>query len=284
MVKAPKAAQAAPKPSPLKVKVGKIILPSAKPSPPPKIKIGRIILRSAKQKSKARPPARKRPAPSAAPAPPPAPEEQSAQLITILKKEDQILAREQKIEKDEKRIEHLESTEVQLEHEAIAEEKKEDVTQQQENTELAKLAKIENEVRNEVLQHPLTKITLKDFMKGLVGGFIGVVVHFTFTYGVELAQNISVTRATVLYLLSFLIGAGFLYGTGFRKITDKSILWLLPYRILVLYSTAVLVTFCTLAFFYTHFFVDLSLAYRQVAVVNLSAVIGACTADLIGRE
>jgi uncharacterized membrane protein len=88
----------------------------------------------------------------------------------------------------------------------------------------------------------------------------------------------------VLLFITFLIGAGFLYGTGFRKVSDKSMLWLLPYRIIVLYVTAIVVTTATLWFFYPEFSHDLSMGFRQIAVVNLSAVVGACTADLIGRE
>jgi uncharacterized membrane protein len=208
----------------------------------------------------------------------------AAKLDAVLKKENQILANEQAIKREEQHLEAIGQEEMYLEKKTLAETEHEEAGQRDEAQELAKLEKLEREVKEEVLQHPLTKITAKDFVKGIVGAFVGVVVHFTFKYGVDLAAHISMTRASVLYLLSFLIGAGFLYGTGFPKIKDTSLLWLLPYRIVVLYAAAVLVTFVTLAFFYDHFFSDLGLAYRQVAVVNLSAVIGACTADLIGRE
>ncbi len=108
-------------------------------------------------------------------------------------------------------------------------------------------------------------------------------MHFTFTYGAELATHISTARAGLLLLITLLLGAGFLYGTGFRNVNDPTILRLFPYRLILLYLTASIVTLATLAFFYPGFLNDANLAFRQVAVVNLSAVIGACTADLIGR-
>lgn len=205
------------------------------------------------------------------------------QQAEILKNEAAIKKDEEKIVKDETRIERLEEKEVRLEQKAITEEKREHAEVSQENAELAKLEALEKEVKKDVAPHPLTRLTVKDFMKGIVGAFIGVVVHFTFTYGVELAENITAARATALLVFSLIIGTIFLYFTGFRKV-DKSVKWLLPYRIVVLYGTAIIITIVTLWFFYPNFAAEPGLAYRQVATVNLSAVIGACTADLIGRD
>jgi len=207
-----------------------------------------------------------------------------AQQTTILKNEKSIQQEERKIQKKEAVIESLEKNEVQLEQQSLIAEQKELEGQASETKELEKLEALEKEIKSEVMPHPLTKVTLKDFVKGIIGAFVGVVVHFTFIYGVKIAEYITITRATFLLFFTLFIGAGFLYGTGFRNIKDKSVIWLLPYRLIVLYSTAIIVTTTTLAFFYPHFFENFDLAFRQIAVVNLSAVVGACTADLIGRE
>ena len=205
-------------------------------------------------------------------------------LDAILRQQEMILKNETALKREEDSIKSLEQKELSMERQALAGEKEEQHTEHATEAELVKLEALENEVKQSVREHPLKRVTLKDLMKGIVGAFVGVVVHFTFTYGVEVADRISTARATLLLFLTFLIGAGFLYGTGFRKMEDNKFLWLVPYRAVVLYATAIIVTVATLGFFYPQFFADLNLAYRQVAVVNLSAVIGACTADLIGRE
>lgn len=205
---------------------------------------------------------------------------QTSKLDRILRQQQQILRNEERISKEEARIERLEEREVSLEKEALRRGQKDASAV---SLELAKLEELEREVKEQVTSHPLRKVTWRDVIKGMVGAFIGVVVHFTFKYGAEIASKISVARATALFGLTFLIGLGFLYGTGFRNIKDSMLLWLLPYRLVVLYTSALIVTTATLAFFYPHFMDDPVLAYKQVATVNLSAVVGACTADLIGR-
>jgi uncharacterized membrane protein len=121
------------------------------------------------------------------------------------------------------------------------------------------LTRVERNITAAITPQPLTHIIGHDFAKG-VGALIGIVLHFTFTYGVELGEHLSVARATILLGVTFVIGGALLYGTGFRNITDKTILWLLPYRLVVLFATAAVITTVILAFFYEHFFADSSLA------------------------
>jgi uncharacterized membrane protein len=218
-----------------------------------------------------------------------------AQQRTILKNEEQIKKSESAIKSEEHRIERLEAQGVKLERETLKEERKEghatSKTEKatlaaigEENVELKRLEQLEEDIKKDVQPHPLTRVTTRDVAKGLVGAFIGVVVHFTFTYGVELAEHLTTQRAAFLYIFTLVIGGVFLYATGFRKIDHKSTWWLLPWRLLVLYSAAIVVTVATVGFFYPAHFMDPSLAFRDIAVINLSAVIGACTADLIGRD
>src|SRR3989344_3790042 len=76
--------------------------------------------------------------------------------------------------------------------------------------ELERLEKLEEKISKELGPHPLTKITYHDVTKASVGAFIGVVAHFAFVKGIEIAEEISFARATNLYLLSFLVGLAFL--------------------------------------------------------------------------
>ncbi len=182
-----------------------------------------------------------------------------ATLDTVNRKLDQVL----------KRIKVLEKTEKKVEREEAAE--------------LKELAKVEAKLE-QVAAHPLRTITYKDVAKGAVGAFIGTVAHYTFLYGVKIAHEIDVFRATLLYPLAFIIGSIFIYIAGFRKIKDPRIVWFLPIRLMVLYTVSLLIAIGTLWLFQPHFMADYTEAYKQVATVTLTAVIGACTADLIGKD
>ncbi len=190
-------------------------------------------------------------------------EQLNAKLDVLLKNQSKILKEEKKIEREEERLESEESGEL---------------------LELRKLRELDTEIAKEIGEHPLSKVTIRDVAKGGVGAFVGVVAHFTFFYGIEVAEWLSFSRATALYPISFFIGGVFMYATGFRKVKDKKILHILPIRLIVLYITALLVAAAVLAFFSPEFLHHPELAYRQLSTVTLIAIIGACTADLIGKE
>ncbi|HEY9703699.1 MAG TPA: hypothetical protein V6C58_14725, partial [Allocoleopsis sp.] len=113
-------------------------------------------------------------------------------------------------------------------------EKKEDKElefEKREESDLEKLEKIEKEIKEEIGEHPLAKITYKDVVKGLVGSFVGLAIHYTFVYGVKVSEELTMTRATLLFPLTFLVGLLFIYATGFRKVKDKELLWFMPIRL-----------------------------------------------------
>ena len=143
---------------------------------------------------------------------------------------------------------------------------------------------MEQQIKKEVGAHPLAKITLKDIVKGLVGAFIGLAVHYTFTYGVEISQTIDIERITLLYVLCFFIGLLFIYATGFRKIKDPKILVFMPVRLIVLYAASIIMSVVVLYVFYPSFGHSFIESYKMVGGVLLAAIVGACTADLIGKE
>lgn len=148
---------------------------------------------------------------------------------------------------------------------------------------LEKLKHIEQEIARSVEPHPLRRLTLRDLAQGTVGAFFGVLAHFTFFYGVKVAQQITIFRAFLLIPLSLGIGAIFLYATGFRKVPRKY-LWYLPIRLFALQIVAIVMATIVLAIFEPNFASDAGETFKQVATVSLIGLLGAITADLIGKE
>ena len=222
----------------------------------------------------------------------------SKKLDKVLDAEKDILTEERSVEKKEDRIENQESIiekqeqqvekeEKKVEHEEKVLEKFEEhvaLNEKNEQGELDRLEKLEQEIKQDVGTHPLARITLKDVVKGLVGAFVGLAVHYTFTYGVEISQRLDVARTTLLFILSFFVGLLFIYATGFRKIKDPKILMFMPVRLFVLYGASVIMSIVILIIFYPNFGSDFVTSYKMVGGVLLAAIVGACTADLIGKD
>jgi uncharacterized membrane protein len=198
----------------------------------------------------------------------------------ILKEEKHVEAKETKLIEKEKRIEE-EEHKIERAEKPISKIAR---IEQREESDLEKLERLEKEIKDEVGVHPLVKITYKDVIKGFVGAFIGLVVHYTFTYGVEIAGRISDTRATLLYIISFFVGILFIYATGFRKVKDPKVLAFMPIRLIVLYGTSLIACLAVLLIFYPDFGDTFMHAYKLVAALLIAAIIGSCTADLIGKE
>ncbi len=213
----------------------------------------------------------------------------------INSKLDQIIVLQKKLLKEDHKIEKeelmLEEEEKKTEKEEIKEtkelkkiEKGLESREKKEEEELLKLKSLEEEIKREVGTHPLRKVGFKDIVKGFVGAFIGLVVHYTFFYGIKIAENLDFTRSTLLFVLSFFVGIMFIYTTGFRKIKDPKVLMFIPVRLIILYVISVIMSVLVLYLFYPKFGHDFMESYKMVSVVLLAAIVGACTADLIGKE
>jgi len=194
-------------------------------------------------------------------------------LDHILVAEGRLLNEENRIEKEEKKIEGEEKDINKIEG-----------VLQKEESDIEKLEKIETEIKAEVGEHPLANVTFKDLAKGMIGAFIGLAIHYTFVYGVEIATNLTIIRATLMFPITFLVGLLFIYATGFRKVQDKKILIYMPLRLLVLYVCSLVMSILVLYLFYPTFGNNFQESYKMVAGVMLAAVVGACTADLLGKE
>lgn len=166
-------------------------------------------------------------------------------------------------------------------------EKKEEMIAEEEKKiekEAEKVEKLEKEIKKEVAAKPLAGFNVKDLNKGVIGAFIGVVAHFAFISGKQIASQITMTRATVLIVFSYLLILILMYETGYREIKEKKLLKIFPKRATVIYLTSILVIIVIFFLFNQIDLSDLAGFYKQIAVTSILAVLGAGTADLIGRD
>lgn len=196
------------------------------------------------------------------------------ELIDLNKK---ILKNQQKVLKNQKFIREAEEQDLATDKKLLKAEK-------EELEDLEELKKLEKDIKKELKTSPLKRVTLKDISKSIIGAFIGIMGHFAFFYGVKISHDISMMRASMLYLVSFLIGSMFIYYSGYRQVKESKSLKFIPLRIITIYLTAMAVVVFVLFLFgfvtlETHF----NEIYKSVAAISILAVLGACTADLIGK-
>ena len=192
-------------------------------------------------------------------------------------RELEILAEEKKVESKISGVEEKEEEIEKKEAELITEEKKVE-------KETEKVEALEKEIKKEVTTKPLSKLTMRDINKGIIGAFIGVVAHFAFIYGRQIAKDLTTTRAVVLIVFSYVLIVVLMYETGYREVKEKRILGIFPKRATAIYITSIIVI--PIIFF---LFNQLNLAdpvdlFKQIAVSSVFASIGAGTADLIGKN
>ncbi len=150
--------------------------------------------------------------------------------------------------------------------------------------ELQTIKSLKKEISKDVGEHPLTRITKADLVRSVVGALIGTVGHFAFFYGVEIADKISIFRASFLYAFSLIVSFLFMYYSGFRKVKEIRIFRFIPLRVAVVYLISIGVVISTLFMFG---FIDFSsgfiYVYKVTAATLLLAVLGASTADILGK-
>lgn len=199
-------------------------------------------------------------------------------LSVLHKKIDKILLQQEQLLQQQKQIEKEEVAE-------IREEEKLEHIEEQELSALDQLKGLEEKIEQEVKNNPLKKLTYRDFTKGMIGAFIGIVAHFSFLEGLHVAESFSMIRATFLYLTSLIIGIAFLYFAGFRTVQDKIVLKIIPLRIMIIYLSALFVVVLVLSLFgiiTSHS--SFEEVYKMVGAISILAILGACTADLLGKE
>ena len=176
--------------------------------------------------------------------------------LTLEQGEEQLKKNEARIEKEEKKIE----------------------------TEAKKILGLEEDIKSRVTIKPLGKVTIMDVNKGLIGAFFGTIAHFAFIYGREIAKGITNTRAAVLYIFSYFLLIFLMYRAGYREIEEKKYLELFPLRATLLYLLSICVVIFVFLLYNQIDVVTLGILFREVIVVSILAVLGAGTADMIGRD
>ena len=89
------------------------------------------------------------------------------------------------------------------------------------------------------------------------------------------------TRASFLYILSYIIALVFLYLAGFRKVKMHE--GFIPLRATVIYLTSLAVVLFVI-FAFGILPQSFEATFKQVSLTLVIAIIGACTADLIGKN
>ena len=190
-----------------------------------------------------------------------------------------LLYEEKKVEQRVKDVQDEEESIEKKEGEIATEEKKLE-------KETEKIENIEKKIAKDVETKPLTRFNFKDLNKGIIGAFIGVVAHFGFIYGKAIANSITVPRATLLLVFSYLLILILMYETGYREVKEKRLLGFLPKRATIIYFTSIVVVIIIFLLFglvdlNAPNFIDL---YKSVAVTSVLATLGAGTADLLGKH
>ena len=189
----------------------------------------------------------------------------------------EILAEEKKVENKINGVEKKEEEIKKDEAEIISEERSIE-------RETEKVKEVEKEIKKEVMPKPLSRLTIRDINKGIIGAFIGVVAHFAFIYGRQIAKDITITRAIVLIIFSYVLILVLMYETGYREVREKRILGILPKRATAIYITSIIVIPLIFFLFNQLNWSDPIDLFKQIAVSSVFASIGAGTADIIGKS
>ncbi len=192
-------------------------------------------------------------------------------------RELEILAEEKKVETKIDSVSEKEGKIEKQEAKIMGEEKKIE-------KETQKIEAAAKEIKNEVVSKPLTKLTMRDINKGIIGAFIGVVAHFAFIYGRQIAKDLTITRAVILIVFSYALIVVLMYDTGYRVVKEKRILGILPKRATVIYITSIIVIPLIFFLFNQLNWSDPVDLFKQIAVSSVFASMGAGTADIIGKE
>lgn len=188
----------------------------------------------------------------------------------LLSEEKELMADESRLEDDERRLADAEGQVL--------------VAEQRELDELKELEQLERDIRKDVHINPLLQVTSRDFIKAIIGAFFGVVGHFAFFYGTEIAEQITIGRAIILYIVSFLLAILFMYFAGFRHV-DRRVWHYMPLRVGTIYLTSIMVIIFVLSVFgFITAGSHIIHIFKTVSTISILAVLGASTADLIGRE
>lgn len=200
---------------------------------------------------------------------------------SLNKKLDLLLKNQKKILENENKILGEENTIRDLELEELENEK--NFKNNEEKT-LKELEHLEKEFKMKS-SSTIASVTYRDAVKGFIGSFIAGMGHFAFAKGYELSLDIDFLRATYLYVVAFGMIILMLYYTGFKNVKKHLVFKFMPIRVLILYSVSILsILIINLLFGKLIYPFNFFEVYSLVGASIILAVMGAGTADLIGRE
>ncbi|MBS3164335.1 DUF2391 family protein [Candidatus Woesearchaeota archaeon] len=146
-----------------------------------------------------------------------------------------------------------------------------------------KLLREEKALEKGLKRKVLGKISFHDVSKGVIGSFFGTIGHFAFFEGAHIAEQISMTRATILYIFAYGVGSLLIYFSGFRKVKEERVLHLVPLRVTVMFVISIVSSVLILYLFnQISFTTSFDVVYKIVANVSVLAMFGATTADFLG--
>lgn len=200
---------------------------------------------------------------------------------SLNEKLDTLLKNQKKILENEKKILGEESTIRELELEELENEKNFKSSGEKTLKELEDLEKSFKKNSSNILKN----ISYRDAVKGFIGSFLAGMGHFAFAKGYEISLEIDVLRATYLYIVALIMIILMLYYTGFKNVKKHLLLKFMPVRVLILYSVSILsIVIINLLFGKLYIPTTFADIYTLVGASIILAVMGAGTADLIGRE
>lgn len=206
-------------------------------------------------------------------------------LDSLEKQQNKILDLQKKILNKESNISKKEDLFLDFEKKELDDDKILEKDEALELDELKKIEELELNIKRKVGESPLKRITYRDITKGMIGAFFGIVGHFAFVEGVHIAEEFTILRSTALLVTSFIIIVLFLYFTGFRTVTDDLLYKFMPIRALVIYFSAMITVVVVLLLYgKIDFSMPFHAIYNTVAAISILAVLGAGTADLIGKN
>ncbi|MCF7866260.1 TIGR02587 family membrane protein [Candidatus Woesearchaeota archaeon] len=205
-------------------------------------------------------------------------------LNSLELKQDETLSLLKQLLKEEKEIERDEEIEIDLQKKQIDQSHAIHIEEAEELAELKKLEELELEIQKQTKDSPLKRVTIRDMTKGIIGAFFGIVGHFAFAKGVEIGAHFSTLQTILLFITAFIIVIIFLYVAGFRKINDQLLFKVLPIRAIVIYFSAMItIPIVLLLYGKISLVTPMHEVLGIIAAISILAVIGAGTADLIGR-
>ncbi|MEK6942675.1 MAG: hypothetical protein AABX00_01270 [Nanoarchaeota archaeon] len=187
---------------------------------------------------------------------------------------------EQRVENIEKKESKMQKNEIEI----MKEEAKIEKETEKIEKETERIEKVEKQIKKSVTVKPLSIFTMKDLNKAIVGAFVGIVAHYAFVYGKEIAKNISMTRASFLIIFSYILIIILMYETGYREVKEKRFLGILPKRATAIYLTSIIVIIIVFFLFNQLNLNDLPGLYKEISVTLVLASVGAGSADLIGKD